>query len=157
MQVGHVWIVIGVLSAGLSGFSFWYGPHLLAKNIPPHQKEASQSNVFANNQVQTGRDFNLNQMVVNVNQKQQRHLTPDVAKQLVNGLSADTKDIVVLKYTSNDTESYQYAKEFKKFLESQNWKVEGPHPAMFFNKKPRKGVNVASPKNGKIDISVYGQ
>lgn len=31
MQIGHYWIVIGIISAALSAFSFWYGPHLLNK------------------------------------------------------------------------------------------------------------------------------
>jgi len=100
---------------------------------------------------QAGRDMYINPA------KQQRHLTANLQQQLTSGLPSDKKDVIVLHYTSNDSEAYQFANEFKEFLKSQGWVVEGPHPTMFFSKEPRKGINVAPSKNGKISISVYAQ
>jgi hypothetical protein len=100
---------------------------------------------------QAGRDMYINPA------KQQRHLTSELQRQLINGLPSNKEDTIVIKYTSNDTEAYQYANEFKSFLESEGWTVKGPHSAMFFSKEPRKGVNVAPPKNGEISMSIYAQ
>ena len=66
MHVGYIWIVIGVLTAGLSAFSLWYGPHLLNKSSQAKRQEAQKANVFSNNKIQAGRDVNVNQTVVNV-------------------------------------------------------------------------------------------
>lgn len=100
---------------------------------------------------QAGRDMYINPA------KQQRHLTANLQQQLINGLPSDKKNTIEMLYTSNDSEAYEYANEFKEFLRSQGWTVKGPHPAMFFSGKPRKGVHVAPSKDGKIKISVFAQ
>lgn len=68
MQPGHIWIAIGMVSAALSAFSFWYGPHLLGKQDSSREtskEQVSTKNVQPTaglrkiNEIETGKSLNV--------------------------------------------------------------------------------------------------
>lgn len=83
---------------------------------------------------------------------QNRHINAGYMAEINKYLPSNKSKTIIINSVTGDSEALNFASELKKYLESQNWKVEGG--GQFTRSPPIIGVGVEIRGDGSVEFNV---